>query len=198
MIAFISGSLLSKSTESVVIDTGGVGYEVFIPLSTYYKLPHENARISLIVHTQVKEDAITLYGFLTHEEKALFKLLISVSGVGPRLARNILSGIAAPELVSCISRQDQARLSSIPGIGGKTAERLIVELKDKIKNIAQSMPQPHEEPDKSSVDVVSALTNLGYKTQQAEHAVKAARSRLSGGAAFEELLKESLKMLSKK
>ncbi len=195
MIAFLSGSLISKSPESVVIDTGGVGYEVFIPLSTYCHLPLENTHVSLIVHTHLKEDAITLYGFLTPEEKALFKLLISVSGVGPRLARNILSGISAQELASCISRQDQARLSSIPGIGNKSAERLIVELKDKIKNLPEA--RNLQQPDKTTDDVVSALGNLGYKPQQAEHAIKAVKAHHSG-AGFEDLLKESLKVLSRK
>jgi len=133
MIAHIKGKIIYKSPESVVVDVSGVGYEVYIPLSTYYKLPDTEEYISLNTYTHIREDALQLYGFLTQREKEIFQLLISVSGVGPKLARNILSGIPAEDLISAISSGDIARLRSIPGVGGKTAERLVLELKDKMR-----------------------------------------------------------------
>lgn len=201
MIAHIRGRLMRKTTEAVVIDVNGVGYEVFIPLTTYYQLPDMGQELSLNVHTNVREDAIQLYGFLTHEEKEGFQLLISVSGVGPKLARNILSGIPVGELVNAIASSDRARLNSIPGIGAKSAERLIVELKDKVKNLQRSEEAKGpaaREKDQLSVDVISALDNLGYRTALSEEAVKKARLLLASGFGFEELFKEALKLLSKK
>jgi Holliday junction DNA helicase RuvA len=202
MIANISGRLIHKTTESVVIDVGGVGYELFIPLSTFYTLPELNEPATLKVYTHVREDAIQLFGFLTQEERDVFGLLISVSGVGPKLARNILSGIAVGDLVAAIGTADNKKLSSIPGIGGKSAERLILELRDKIKTIVlKGVPEQKEAPgeaDPLAVDVVSALENLGYKTAQAEEAVKKARVSLGDGPSFEAFLKETLKHLSKR
>lgn len=202
MIAFISGKLIYKTTESVVIDVGGVGYEVFIPLSTFYTLPELGEPASLKVYTHVREDAIQLYGFLTQDERDVFQLLISVSGVGPKLARNILSGIAVGDLVAAIGSADNKKLSSIPGIGGKSAERLILELRDKIKAIALKGVPEHKvtagDSDPLSNDVASALENLGYKPVQAEEAVKKAKAALPDGASFEAFLKEALKHLSKR
>lgn len=200
MIAHVNGKLIHKTTESVVIDVSGVGYEVIIPLSTYYLLPELNEPLALKVHTNVREDAIQLFGFLTNEEKEAFQLLISVSGVGPKLARNILSGITVDELVSAISASDKVRLSAIPGIGAKSAERLILELKDKVRKIAKAEKAPKEEDvDSLSGDVISALDNLGYKTQQSTEAVKKAKTHLHGkSSGFEDLFKEALKILSKK
>ncbi len=198
MIAHVSGRLLHKSTESVVVDVGGVGYEVFIPLSTFYKLPELNGPISLKVHTHVREDAIQLYGFLTLEEKEAFQLLIGVSGVGPKLARNILSGIPVSDLISAIGSSDKARLCSIPGIGAKSAERLILELKDKVKNLPKADSKTEPSKDSLSNDVVSALDNLGYKSSQAEEAVKKAKEKIGSPFEFEELFKEALKLLAKK
>jgi Holliday junction DNA helicase RuvA len=198
MIAYVSGNLISKSTEAVVVDTGGVGYELLIPLTTFSRLPEENSPVSLIVHTHLKEDSITLYGFLTPEERSIFRLLIGVTGIGPRLARNILSGISPSDLVSSISREDSARLSSIPGIGAKSAERLILELRDKVKALGEVKAHKDIEPDADSSDVVSALDNLGYKNSDSRQAVKTARAHLRRGGNFEELLKESLKILSRK
>lgn len=199
MIAHINGKLILKSPDSVVIDVGGVGYEVFIPLSTFYKLPELNETVALKVHTNLREDAIQLYGFLTIEEKEAFQVLISVSGIGPKLARNILSGIAVGDLVQAISASDKARLSSIPGIGNKSAERLILELKDKVKNITRADVKSAGAPlDSLSSDVISALDNLGYRSALAEEAVKKAKAGLAGSFGFEELFKESLKLLSKK
>lgn len=200
MIAHVKGSLILKSTESVVIDVGGVGYEVYIPLSTFYKLPGLHEELTLKVHTHLREDAIQLYGFLTLEEKEAFQMLISVSGVGPKLARNILSGIDVEGLVSSIETSDRARLSSIPGIGAKSAERLILELKDKVRKLGAAGAPSQGPPEKDPLagDVLSALDNLGYKSLQAEEAVKKAKANIRPGFGFEELLKESLKLLSKK
>lgn len=200
MIAYINGRLIHKTIESVIIDVNGVGYEVFIPLSTFYKLPELDCLLALRVHTNVKEDAIQLYGFLTTEEKDAFQLLIGVSGIGPKLARNILSGIPVNDLLTAISSSDKARLSSIPGIGGKSAERMILELKDKVKNIGKTVELKTtvpQEKDTITSDVSSALENLGYKNAQAEDAVKKAKAILKSYG-FEELFKEALKHLSKK
>ncbi|MBW7956657.1 MAG: Holliday junction branch migration protein RuvA [Deltaproteobacteria bacterium] len=200
MIASIKGRIIHKTTESVVIETGGVGYEVFIPLSTFYTLPLDGEIVSLRVHTHLREDAIQLYGFLTQEEKEVFQLLISVSGVGPKLARNILSGVAVGDLIQAISSSDKARLGSIPGIGAKSSERLILELKDKIGSIS-FRGAPQEEPasgrDPLVSDVVSALENLGYRSVPAEEAAKKAARSLGDEPAFEEVLKESLRLISK-
>ena len=202
MIANISGKLIQKSADSVVIDVGGVGYELFIPLSTFYTLPGLGEPASLKVYTHVREDAIQLFGFLTQDERDIFGLLISVSGVGPKLARNILSGMAVSDLVSAIGSSDSKKLSSIPGIGGKSAERLILELRDKIKAIAltgvQEQKEESGESDPLSMDVVSALENLGYKAALAEEAVKKAKATEPDALSFEALLKEALKRLSKR
>ncbi len=200
MIAHVNGRIARKSIDSVVIDVNGIGYEVFIPLSTYYKLPDVNQTVALNVHTHLREDAIQLYGFLSLEEKEAFELLISVSGVGPRLARNILSGIAVSDLISAISSSDKGRLSMIPGIGTKSAERLILELRDKIKNIrkAGEAKEPEADKDLLTADVISALDNLGYKNSLSAEAVKKARALLPAGFVFEDLFKEALRLLSKK
>ena len=199
MIAHLNGKLIRKSPESVVVDVGGVGYLLFVPLSTYTRLPPTDQPVSLNVHTNLKDDAIELFGFITPEEKEMFQLLISVSGVGPRLARNILSGMDVHDLASSLAGGDRARLSTIPGIGNKAAERLIVELKDKVLKLrsfaAKTVPavkDPHSE------DVVSALNNLGYRNPQADEAARKARERLGVDAVFEELLKEALKNVSKR
>ncbi|TAN61882.1 Holliday junction branch migration protein RuvA [bacterium] len=203
MIARLSGRLIIKTIESVVLDAGGVGYEAFIPLSTYYKLPEIGEPVTLTVHTHLKDDAIVLYGFLTEDEKEAFKLLITVTGVGPKLAKNILSGIAPSELLSSIIESNRARLSSIPGIGAKTAERLLLELKDKAREAMlrfSSVPSGVHTQTKDSrqYDVVSALTNLGYKQLQAEDAVKKSKAALGAECDFQELLKESLKNISRR
>lgn len=202
MIAFINGILIHKSTDSVIVDVGGVGYEVFIPMSTFMSLPDLGEKVALKVHTHHKEDAINLYGFLTAGEKELFCMLIGVSGVGPKLARNILSGISVVDLASAIGSSDKARLSKIPGVGAKSAERLILELKDKVVNLTAVSGAPQsagaEEKDPVIIDATSALENLGYKTPLAAEAVKKAKADLGDGFGFEELFKESLKLLSKR
>lgn len=195
MIASLSGILARKSAESVIVDVAGVGYEVYTPLSTYMRLPDEGRAVSLNVYTHLKEDAIQLFGFLTSAEKDVFTLLISVSGVGPKLAKNILSGIEVAELASALSTGDVARLSAIPGIGAKSAERLVLELKDKVRTIAVASAGALK--GSAAGDAVSALLNLGYKNAQAEDAVKKAKDKYPG-AKFEELLRESLKGLSKR
>ncbi|MBI5810600.1 MAG: Holliday junction branch migration protein RuvA [Deltaproteobacteria bacterium] len=198
MIAHLNGKLIHKSTETVVVDVGGVGYELFIPLTTYSMLPPPGSPLALSVHTHLKDDSIQLYGFMTREEKEVFRLLISVTGVGPKLARNILSGIPVADLISAISRGDKARLSSIPGIGGKTAERLLLELKDKAANMTVFLNASRPGGDVLSNDVISALSNLGYKSHLAGEAVEKAKALLPAACGFEELLKESLKTLSKR
>ncbi|HBO84290.1 MAG: Holliday junction DNA helicase RuvA [Deltaproteobacteria bacterium GWC2_42_11] len=198
MIAHIKGKIIHKSVESLIVDVGGIGYEVHIPLSTYYKLPDIHEHVSLNTYTHLKEDAIQLYGFLTHREKEIFQLLISVSGVGPRLARNILSGCDADELTSALSNSDIPKLKSIPGIGGKTAERLIVELKDKVGKISIDVHHKIKGDGRDEIcrDILSALLNLGYKQQQAEKAVEKVRAE-NRDAAFDVLLKEALRVLAK-
>jgi Holliday junction DNA helicase RuvA len=201
MIAHVKGKIIHKSPESVIIDIAGVGYEVHIPLSTYYKLPETEEYVSLNTYTHIREDALQLYGFFTRREKEIFQLLIGVSGVGPRLARNILSGIPADDLVSALSSGDIARLKAIPGIGGKTAERLIVELRDKMTAIVRShvgevaVSGVADKRDDISKDVLSALVNLGYKGNLAEKAIEKAK-QINTDATFEILLKESLKVLA--
>jgi len=202
MIAFIEGQLFQKSPASVVVMTGGVGYELFLPLSSFYELPDEGADIHFYVKTVVREDDLQLFGFLTRAEKEAFLLLNSVSKIGPRLALNILSGISPGELVGAINQKNIARLSSIAGVGAKTAERLILELKDKVARLAAhtSETTPQEEPpplDQVDLDVVSALTNLGYRRQEAEKAVTTARAETGEAAELTGLLRRSLKKLQK-
>ncbi len=202
MIALINGRLVRKTTESVIVDVGGVGYELFIPLSTYYDLPETGGAVKLNVYTHIKEDALQLYGFATDREKDVFELLISVSGVGPKLARNILSGVAVEEFITALSEGDKARLNAIPGIGAKTADRLIVELRDKILALKPMPTGPGRAGsaagDAVTIDVVSALANLGYRNSHAEDAVRKARAGLDPGFGFEVLFKESLRSIAKR
>lgn len=195
MIAHLTGRVLSKSPERVVLDVGGVGYELHVPVSTYYELDKldDGAVASLHVHTHLREDALSLFGFWTEAERQLFERLIGVSGIGPRLARVILSGMAPPDLVSAIAGGDLVRLSGIPGVGKKTAERMVLELRDKVRElVAPETPAagPGDE------DLASALVNLGYRRPQAERAVVEAR-RAEPGADFSDLLRASLKRLSR-
>lgn len=208
MISLLKGELIDKTVSSVVILTGGVGYEVFIPLSTFYDLPVEGAEASLFIKTVVRDDALELFGFLTRAEKAAFILLTSVSRIGPRLALSILSGVSPADLVDAVMSNNAARLSGAPGVGAKTAQRLIVELKDKIAGLAALLPKdrrpdavvpPQSLLDDVGQDVVSALQNLGYTKVEAE---KAVTSVLNGDTAAEMddlggLLRLSLKRLRK-
>lgn len=201
MIARLSGNLLYKSVESLTVDVGGVGYEVHAPLTTFYALPDEGAAISLLIYTYVKEDAIKLFGFLTQAEKELFIRLIGVSGVGPKLGLNILSGMDTKDLSRAIKSGDIVRMNAIPGVGKKTAERLILELRDKIDyEISEEEKEtPLASGDKGiEDDAISALVNLGYKKAEVEKAL--GRLRQDQGDrkwTVEALIKESLKVMSK-
>jgi Holliday junction DNA helicase RuvA len=169
MIALLTGKLAYKAPDYIVLDVQGVGYRVQIPFSTYYELPEEGATVSLHIHTNVKEDAIQLYGFRTPAEKQFFQLLITVSGIGPKLARDILSNIQPGDLAAALSQGDLVRLSAVPGIGKKTAERLVLELKEKVKKLDVGLPTKETQAQTLASDlledVASALINLGYKEQ---------------------------------
>jgi Holliday junction DNA helicase RuvA len=198
MIALVRGTLVYKSIDHVIIDVGGVGYRLFIPLSTFYALP-ETGEASLYTHTHVREDALLLYGFLTLEEKDLFVTLIGISGVGPKLAVNILSHIPVADLKNAIAAGDLKRLSGLPGIGKKTAERLVLELKDKVGPVNVNLTETgiSSLPGKSSGDlindVISALVNLGYKENQARKVLES--MELAPDIPMEDALKGALKVL---
>jgi Holliday junction DNA helicase RuvA len=196
MIAQLRGTLDDKRPNQVLVDVGGVGYLVHIPLSTFYALGDLHSNVTLLIHTQVREDAISLYGFLSAREKHLFELLISASGVGPVLALKILSGMSVDDLVPAVRSGDLARLTRIPGVGRKTAERMIVELRDKLAamEIAEDTRKPVTITGTSG-DVVSALLNLGYDQHAAEQAVE--RAGKSGASeTFEALLRSALQQLT--
>ncbi len=197
MIAQIRGRLLRKSPHEVVLDAQGVGYRVLIPVSTFYKLPEEGDEASLRIHTHVREDALQLFGFATETEELLFSRLIDVSGVGPKLAINVLSGIEAPDLVDALRRSDIARLVRIPGIGKKTAERLALELKDKMPAVlAAETGRGAAAPAHSlTEDLLSALVHLGYSRSEAEKGVARSLKDEPDGR-FEDLLRRSLRLLS--
>ena len=200
LIAHITGKLIQKQPNSVIVDVGGVGYELIVPLSTFYDLGEDGAVVSLRVHTHVREDALQLFGFRTEREKKLFLLLVSVSGIGPKLAITVLSGLSAEELVQAIRTSNLVKLVGIPGVGKKTAERMLVELKDKVAAI---LPPGLEEPASLAAqsseamreDVISALVNLGYQKAQAERALNAVLKQ-TPDAKFEAALKSSLRSLA--
>jgi len=182
MIAFLRGSIIEKHPNQVIVETSGVGYDVQIPISTYTSLPDAGSQVSLRIHTHVREDALLLYGFWTMEEKLVFEQLISVSGIGPKLAITVLSGLATPDLVQAIRTSDIARLVRIPGVGKKTAERIVLELKDKLKPADGSAKIPAAtQPGPSfsvlETDVLSALQNLGCSRPAAEEAIRKAKSK---------------------
>lgn len=195
MIALLRGVLLEKHPNQVIVETGGVGYDVTIPVSTFTHLPNPGAEVRLRIHTHVREDALALYGFLTEDEKRLFEKLIVVSGIGPTLAVKILSGMTAPELVHGIRRGEVERLVRIPGVGKKTAERMVLELRDKL------LPVTSEEPEVAAAalssidqDVLSALLNLGCARPQAEGAVRKAKAA-GAPAEFEPLFRRALELV---
>jgi Holliday junction DNA helicase RuvA len=206
MIAHLSGTLLAKHATSVIVDVGGVGYEVTIPVTTFYDLGEPNSPVRLRIHTHVREDALQLFGFRTERERELFTLLISVSGIGPKSGIAMLSGMSADEIVSAIRTNNLARLTSIPGVGKKTAERVVIELRDKMA--ALSSPALEEELAAAGVagapptedalreDALSALVNLGYQKAAAEKAVTQAITE-GGDLSVELLLRRSLRHLSK-
>jgi Holliday junction DNA helicase RuvA len=197
MIGQLRGRLAEKRPNQVLVDVGGVGYVVLVPLSTFAALGDLHTEVTLLIHTHVREDALSLYGFVSSREKHLFELLISASGVGPSLALKILSGMSVDELVPAIRGNDLGRLTKIPGVGRKTGERMVVELKDKLEAV---VVMEAERPAASSpagveADVVSALINLGYEARVAEKTVEEARKE-SGAANFEKLLRAALQALS--
>jgi Holliday junction DNA helicase RuvA len=198
LIGLVRGRVLRSSPEQVLLDTGGVGYVVHIPLSTFYEIERAGSTeaILLYVHTHVREDALALFGFWTEGELRLFEKLIAVSGIGPRLAQSILSGMAPEDLVRAITAGDVARLTTIPGVGKKTAERTIVELRDRLKDFAIDSGGVAGRAEPAEDDLVAALSNLGYKPAQAERVVSQVR-RENPDAAFHELLRQSLKRLSR-
>jgi len=195
MIGFLYGQLLKATPERLLLDVQGVGYEVFVPLSTWYEIEkRRDEPVRLFIHTHMREDGIALFGFWTEREKLLFDRLIAVSGIGPRLARVILSGMAPDDLLGAIAAGDVGRLSTIPGVGKKTAERMVLELAEKVASV------PGEGPAKPSAaaaadDVVSALVNLGYRRAEAERAVDAT-ARTGGALEFGPFLKEALRRLT--
>ena len=202
MIAHLHGVLTVKAVGQVVVDVHGVGYQVLIPLSTYYSLPDPPASVTLLTTMHVREDAMRLYGFALEEEQALFELLVAVSSIGARLALNMLSSIAPAELQQAISQGDVTRLQTIPGIGRKTAERVVLELQDKVSLVdvtprARSHEVAGSEADRFVGDVVSALLNLGYRRGEAEKAVRAVRSQDNGSMSLETLLKDALQQLAR-
>jgi Holliday junction DNA helicase RuvA len=198
MIASLRGALLEKHPNQVIVDINGVGYDVTIPISTYSALPDAGSQISLRIHTHVREDAIALFGFLAAEEKMLFEKLIGVSGIGPKLAITVLSGLAAGDLTNAIRSGDVQRLTRVPGIGKKTAERIILELRDKVDLVKGG--QTPVSTEKSTpftdieYDVLSALMNLGCQRPAAETAIrKAVATGLESG--FEPLFRKSLELV---
>ena len=202
MIAHLRGRLLDKQPNRIVVDVSGVGYDVFVPLSTFYRLGEPGDEVALRIHTHVREDALALYGFATPLEQALFERLIGVSGIGPRLALGVLSGIEPPELVRAIERGDVARLTAIPGVGKKTSERLVLELKDRLPRAQAAEPGAGTAAPEAPVlrdDVLSALLNLGYHRPLAERAVDAAIKSFGSAAdaGFERTLKQALRELAK-
>ena len=193
MIGSLRGKLTDKRPNQVLLEVGGVGYQVQIPLSTFAGLGALNDAATTVIYTHVREDQLALFGFLTAREKHCFELLISASGVGPSLALKILSGMGVEELVPAIRKGDLAQLVQIPGVGRKTAERMVVELRDKLA--AVDVPESGKPATRSQLesDVASALVNLGYDARSVERAIEKARG--SGGADFEALLRASLQIL---
>lgn len=205
MIASLRGVLAHKSPENLVVDVGGVGYEVFFSPTSIHRLPETGEDIHLLIFTNVREDAIDLYGFLEAKEKEMFVLLIGVSGIGPKLALNILSGMEPADLASAICTSDLGRLTKLQGVGRKTAERLCLELKDKVQFIpaadsAVLPPAPVAHEDQQSADVISALVNLGYPPANARKTIDRMRATLGesdfGDLSIEELLRQALRSMA--
>lgn len=197
MIARLKGILAEKTAGRLIVEVRGIGYEILIPFSTYYELEDVGAAVSLRIYTHVKEDALSLYGFLTSKEKKLFTQLIQISGIGPKLGIAILSGLPVNEFVNAITSGDVVKLNSIPGVGRKTAERLIVEMKDRMVEFSSQLPVSEQSGFSNSLqgDVVSALVNLGYPRNAAERRVSEALNQHQTDR-FEILLRNSLKEMS--
>jgi holliday junction DNA helicase RuvA len=204
MIAHLSGTLRAKHATSVIVDVGGVGYEVTIPVTTFYDLGEPNTPVQLRIYTHVREDALQLFGFRTERERELFTLLISVSGIGPKSAVAMLSGMSADEIVTAIRQNNYARLTSIPGVGRKTAERLVIELRDKMAALSGPAldeqvgagATPAQSEDALREDTLAALLQLGFPKPAAEKAITGAMQE-GGDLSVETLLRRSLRQLSK-
>jgi Holliday junction DNA helicase RuvA len=194
MIAYLKGTLIRKQPNQVVIDTGGVGYCAAIPLSTFFKLGEIDAQVELLVHTHMTDNALSLFGFATTAEKEIFLKLIGISGIGPKLAMNILSGIEPAELEDAIRRTDVARISLIPGIGKKTALRVAMELQDKIEKKEKVLAAKGS---KEKEDLVSALANMGFRRKEIEPTVDKVLAALPEDAGFERMLRECLKHMAR-
>jgi Holliday junction DNA helicase RuvA len=193
MIGYLEGELMDKSPGLILVKVGGVGYQVYIPLSTFYALPDPPAQVALQIHTRQQEDALSLYGFSTQEEKDVFLQLLSIPRVGARTALNILSGINPEDFAQALLQGDDKRLAGIPGIGKKSAARIVLELKDKLPPVRR--PRPASPKETLIQDALSALLNLGYPKNMAEKALDAAQAQ--GAGTLEDLLRQSLKMLAK-
>jgi holliday junction DNA helicase RuvA len=195
MIAQLAGGLAYKSPEHLIIDVQGVGYQVFVSLNSFYRLPEPGSPVSLQIHTHVREDALQLYGFVDREEKDLFLLLTGVSGIGPRLAMSILSGTPTTELQDALEAGDLVRLVAIPGVGKKTAERLVLELRDKIKVVRAARGAGGRQATGLEAEATAALVNLGYRHNEAERAVKAAAA--AGAGDLEAVIRTALKRVQR-
>lgn len=196
MIAHLRGRVFEKHPNRLIVDVAGVGYDVLVPLSTFYTCGDPGAEIALRIHTHVREDQLSLYGFATALEQTMFEKLIAVSGIGPKLALSVLSGIEPRDLVGAIQRNDFARLTAIPGVGKKTAERICVELRDRLPKAVEAAGTPASPGDSLRDDLVSALVNLGYHRQNLDKILEKVLSS-SGDAKFEDVLRLALKELSR-
>ncbi len=195
MIGYLKGNLFEKKPNSLILDVNGTGYLVNIPVSTFLELPDEGSTLSLFIHTHVREDMLALYGFRTTREKVLFEKLLSVSGIGPKVAISFLSGMSADELIPAIQRQDIIKLSTIPGVGRKTAERVALELREQIPKLLSEVAHVHEEKPMRE-DLISALVNLGYQRNLAERIAKNVLDKSKSDASFEDLLRSALQNIS--
>ena len=200
MIARIRGTLIQKSLAQCIVDVNGVGYRVVISLPTFYELPEIDQPVILHIHTNVREDAINLFGFHTEEDREIFQLMISVSGIGPKLAINILSGIAAQELIQAIIQGDVKRLTGIPGVGKKTAERMVLELKDKVTKLVRESVKMGAFAPKADEhikdDALSALVNLGYRANMVNDVIDGIMSKAPAPLSLDQLLKQTLRILA--
>jgi Holliday junction DNA helicase RuvA len=194
MIAYLKGTLLHKTPGHVVVETGGVGYAVAIPVSSYVELGEPGGTVELFIHTHLSDDALALYGFVSREEKDMFLKLIGISGIGPKLAMNILSGIAPGDLEEAVRASDLARISLVPGIGKKTALRITMELQDKLED-KEKLLSAKASPEKE--DLLSALLNMGFRRKEADRAVDQTIAAHKPGTEFEKLLRDCLKRLAK-
>lgn len=201
MIASLTGRLIFKAPSHITLDVHGVGYEVFIPLSTFYALPDLNEAVSLSIHTHLREDALQLFGFSTPTEKEAFVLLTGVSGIGPKLALSVLSALSVSDLISCVQTGDVEKLATVPGIGKKSAGRIALELKDKVQRLlptpARAVAAPAGTTDVLQEDALSALVNLGYRAAEAKDAMKRVLSAKAEPPPLKDLIRDTLKELAK-